>query len=77
MTVGGFVVGPDGKPLPGAQVAVVAAQRPRPGDLNVPARFAMQLLGQGRADGRGRFRLSVPQTTAGHYRLTTLATAPG
>src|SRR5262249_54279835 len=37
----------------------------------------MRLLGQGRVDGQGKYRLSVPQTTAEHYRLTLLATAPG
>ncbi|HJZ55043.1 MAG TPA: sigma-70 family RNA polymerase sigma factor [Gemmataceae bacterium] len=77
MIVGGSVVGPDGRPVPGAQVAVVAAQRRRPGELEVPARFGMQLLGEGLTDDQGRFHLSVPQTTAGHYRLTALATAPG
>jgi RNA polymerase sigma factor (sigma-70 family) len=77
MAVGGFVVGPDGKPVPGARVAVMAAQRPRPGERGMPAALITQQLGQGRADGQGRFRLWVPQTTAEHYRLTALASAPG
>jgi hypothetical protein len=37
----------------------------------------MHLLGEGRVDDQGQYSLAVPQTTAAHYRLTALATAPG
>jgi hypothetical protein len=76
MNVNGVVVGPDGKPVAGAQVSVVAARRRQPGELNSGI-STMQLLGDGRADEQGNFRLSVPQTSADHFRLTTVAAAPG
>src|SRR5204862_235918 len=48
----------------------------RPGEPN-PPRFAMRVLGEGRADDRGLFRVPAEQTTADHYRLTAVAVAPG
>jgi RNA polymerase sigma factor (sigma-70 family) len=76
MLVSGSVVGPEGQPLPGASVMVMAAHRQRPGET-FPDGFDLKELGSGQADNQGRFRLSVPQTTAGHYRLTVYASAPG
>ncbi|HYT90950.1 MAG TPA: sigma-70 family RNA polymerase sigma factor, partial [Gemmataceae bacterium] len=77
MTVGGRVLGVDGNPIPGVRVAAVAAQYQTPGEINGPASLNMQLLGEGQADEQGQFLIAVPQTTAAHYRLTALATAPG
>lgn len=76
MTVGGFVAGPDGTRVPGARVVVVAAQSRRPGDPH-PGRHTMQVIGEGRANDRGEYRIAATQTTAENFRLTALATAPG
>ncbi len=77
MTVNGRVVGPDGKPLPGARVAVVAAEYPRAGEFDRSNALGMKLFGEGSADAQGQFRLTVPQATGEHYRLNAIASAPG
>jgi RNA polymerase sigma factor (sigma-70 family) len=76
MTVSGSVVGPDGKALSGARVAVVANLRSRSG-ARLPLMPGPKLLGEGQADDQGRFKLAVPQTTHAHFLLTVLASAPG
>ena len=77
MTVGGSVVGPDGKSVAGARVVVVAYRYPQPRDRIDTHRHDHQLLGEGQTDDQGRYRLAVPQTTAWNYRLTSVASAPG
>ncbi len=65
----GRVLGPDGKPVAGAQVAVLgwrpgrAAERP-------------QVLSKARTDGDGRFSLKARRHSAAHA-LVALASAPG
>jgi RNA polymerase sigma factor (sigma-70 family) len=62
MTVTGRVLGPDGKPAAGARVAVVARQAQL---LSSWERFAFErnvVLGRGKADADGKFRLTVPRT---------------
>ena len=59
----GRVLGPDGKPVAGAQVAVVALPVPLPQtrDLKEPERN--QVLGSARADALGNFRIDLPRST--------------
>jgi RNA polymerase sigma factor (sigma-70 family) len=77
MTVGGSVIGPDGKAVPGARVVVMVDLYPQPGELRVPSRVGALILGKGATDDSGEFRLAVPQTTTIHNRLTALASVPG
>jgi RNA polymerase sigma factor (sigma-70 family) len=77
MTVNGRVVDPDGKPVPGAAVAVIATHYPAPRTpgLNRPEQ---EVLGQGKADAEGAFKMVVPRTSSARYRfVTALASAPG
>ncbi|HEV3258657.1 MAG TPA: sigma-70 family RNA polymerase sigma factor [Gemmataceae bacterium] len=66
MTVTGLVIGPDGKPVKDARVAVAArANSPRrAGDSSGDGN---QVLGQAKADGQGRFRLTVARTSSGRF----------
>jgi hypothetical protein len=55
--LGGKVLGPDGRPVPGAQVAVCGLRSFRPGKRNVRD----EVLSCGQTDEAGRFRLTVPR----------------
>jgi RNA polymerase sigma factor (sigma-70 family) len=77
MTVGGSVLGVDGRPIAGSRVAVVAYRYPNPREMAGSDRYDHVLLGEGVADEQGNYRLTVPQTTAWNYRLTVVAGAPG
>lgn len=77
MTVSGSVVGVDGKSVAGARVVVVAYRYSQPRDRIDTDHHDHQLLGEGQTDKQGRYRLTVPQTTAWNYRLTAVASAPG
>ena len=72
--VSGQVVGPDGKPLEGAEVVVVASRfRWRTQGSDKPA---AELLGRGRCDEQGRFRIELsgePESDEG--RVVLVATA--
>jgi RNA polymerase sigma factor (sigma-70 family) len=77
MTVAGRVLDPDGKPVQGAVVDVVAWPR-------VPFTGASEefdpsiLLGRGKSDGDGRYRLDAPRTASTRIQqVFALAAAPG
>jgi RNA polymerase sigma factor (sigma-70 family) len=80
MTVTGQVLGRKGKPVGGAEVAVLG--RPRPPDRSSRFQNArydfVQVLGQGKADAQGRFRLRVARTSrATHLETWVVARAAG
>jgi RNA polymerase sigma factor (sigma-70 family) len=62
MTVAGRVLGPDGKPVGGALVAVVARQVLYLCSWEGWSLYRNEVLGQVRADAEGRYRLTVPRT---------------
>jgi RNA polymerase sigma factor (sigma-70 family) len=77
MFINGRVLGPDGKPVRGAIVDVVAKPR-------VPFTGALvdlepwTLLGRGKSDGDGHFNLEAPRTASTRmYEVLALAAAPG
>jgi RNA polymerase sigma factor (sigma-70 family) len=61
VTVAGHVLGPNGQPVPGARVAVVAVRRQQPGKFNPESTFRRSTLGAGEADNGGGFRLPLAQ----------------
>ncbi len=67
MTVTGRVLDGDGRPLPGAEVAVLATDKVgrRGGDLSSGK---PEVLGRGKADAEGRFRLDVPRPSSARVR---------
>jgi RNA polymerase sigma factor (sigma-70 family) len=77
MTVTGRVFGPDGKPVTGADVDLVAWRRtPRVGTSDEGDDHA--LLAQGRTDTDGRYRLDAPRTASTRvFQVYALAAAPG
>jgi protocatechuate 3,4-dioxygenase beta subunit len=62
MTVTGRVLGPNGEPAAGAQVAVVARQGLFFSGGEDFAWYRNSVLGRAAADGEGKFRLVVPRT---------------
>ena len=77
MTVVGRVLGPDGKPVAGAVVDLVA--RPRSPWVGASEELDHHtLLGTGQSDGDGRFRLDSPRTASTRvFEVTAIAAAPG
>jgi RNA polymerase sigma factor (sigma-70 family) len=76
MTVTGRVLDADGKPV-AAAVAVLGNPR-RPSREEEDEQDGRRLLGQGKADADGRFRLTVPRTASSRYYSTwVIASAPG
>jgi len=74
--VSGQVVGPNGKPLEGAALVVVTSRfRRRFKESDKPA---AQLLGRGRSDDQGRFRIELAgQPESDEGRVVLVATARG
>ena len=66
--VSGQVVDSRGKPVAGAQVAVMGRSR-------TPSTDSLRLLGSTKADGEGRFRLTVPKLSSAAYVNATKAVA--
>jgi protocatechuate 3,4-dioxygenase beta subunit len=77
MTVAGRVLDPDGKPVKGAVVDVVA--RPRSPWVGASDETDPRtLLGQGQTDGDGRFQLDTPRTASTRvFEVYAIAAAPG
>src|SRR4051812_49299186 len=76
MTVSGSVLTPDGRPMPGAKVAVVARRKLAANNARSDPQH--EALGRAEADAEGRFRLEVPRTSSvTHYEAKALAAAPG
>jgi protocatechuate 3,4-dioxygenase beta subunit len=70
-TVAGQVIGPDGKPMPGAPVAVTAC-------VSRPGKIEWLPLVRGATDSQGRFRLVTrPLSPPEDRNLTVYALAPG
>ena len=69
MVVSGRVLDPDGRPVPGAKVAIVG--RRKLAALSARSeRLSTRSLGRTEAGGDGRFRLEVPRTSSvTHYEL--------
>ena len=79
MTVAGRVLDPDGKPVKGAIVEVVAQLRsPWVGASEETFGSEHALLGQGRSDGDGRFRLDATRMASIRViQIHAMAAAPG
>src|SRR5207249_366402 len=79
MTVRGHVLDPQGKPLGGARVAVCARQGMLLSSWQGWASLRHDVLGQGKTDDGGAFRLTVPRTDPQmtHRFVRVAATADG
>jgi hypothetical protein len=78
MTVTGRVLDPDGKPLADASVVVVARRKSptRGGDFS--AELRPEVLGQGKADAEGHFRLGVRRISSAEvWHVHALAAGKG
>ncbi|WP_165071185.1 M56 family metallopeptidase [Paludisphaera rhizosphaerae] len=76
MTISGRVLDPEGKPLARAKVAVVG-HRQRAHESAWLEQAAI-VLGEGEADGTGRFRIETPRTSSGRYQnANVVAGSPG
>jgi hypothetical protein len=77
MFVAGRVLGPGGKPVPGAAV-MVHARNLTPGLAPFTSRFKLMPLADARADSSGRFRIDAPRTSSTqHEFFGAVALAPG
>jgi protocatechuate 3,4-dioxygenase beta subunit len=78
MSITGRVLDPDGKPVTGAVVGVFTRFRTPNIGAGDEARERLTLLGQGRSDGDGRYRLDAPRTASIRvYQVSAVAAAPG
>jgi protocatechuate 3,4-dioxygenase beta subunit len=78
MTVTGRVLGRDGQPPEGAQIAVVAGEFRRAGEQGPQAQPGKRVLLSGRADAQGLFHFSLEGPFAlRNYGVSLLAAAPG
>ncbi len=77
IVITGRAVGPDGKPVAGARVAIVAFREARPhsSDQSEPERY--QVLGSAKADALGRFQVDFPRTALDDGGLTLVVGATG
>jgi RNA polymerase sigma factor (sigma-70 family) len=74
----GRVVDPDGNPVRGAIVEVYTRFRTAYVGAGDEAREKLTLLGQGRSDADGRYRLDAPRTASPRvYQVSAIAAAPG
>jgi hypothetical protein len=75
--ISGRVLGPDGKSVDGAQVAVVAMPQPQPQTRDRREPDRPQVLGSARADALGRFRVDFPRITPDRDGFGLVAWATG
>jgi hypothetical protein len=77
MFVTGRVLDPAGRPVGGATIAVYARSLASTGALLHPPRNQAP-IGDGRADGSGRFRIDAPRTSSSHHEaFGAIVMAPG
>jgi RNA polymerase sigma factor (sigma-70 family) len=76
MTLTGRVLGPDDRPLPGAELAVLGWPRAshRGGDLAYGLR---ETLGRARTDVTGNFKIDLPRTSSATHALVFVFAAAG
>jgi RNA polymerase sigma factor (sigma-70 family) len=78
MLIVGRIHDPNGKPVPGAVVGVFTRFRSPVVGTDDDTKPWLTLLGQGRSDGDGRFRLDAPRTASDRvYQVSAVAAAPG
>ncbi len=77
VTIHGRVLAPDGKPVPGARVAVVAMPPPLPQGRLVRELEHYEVLGSAAADADGRFRVDFPRIATDRVGLNLVAGATG
>jgi protocatechuate 3,4-dioxygenase beta subunit len=71
--VSGLVLGPEGKPVSDARVAVTAYRYSMPSESQIDPPDRTALLGQVKTDGQGCFRLLIEETPAPWYYLLHLS----
>jgi RNA polymerase sigma factor (sigma-70 family) len=77
VTIHGRVLAPDGKPLPGARVAVVAMPPPLPQGRLVREPEHYEVLASATADADGRFRIDFPRIATDRNGLNLVVGATG
>jgi beta-lactamase regulating signal transducer with metallopeptidase domain len=77
-TVTGRVVDAQGKPVPGARVAVVAERRKQVGDIGNFQRYQLAAMAAAESDREGRFQVDFPAIPPARLAgLSAIALAPG